>query len=248
MECETMKAQKDKLAELSKIRGELAKIQETIAATEEKATSGMTLGALEGKPLRELTQAEREFIVSAYLRYFDTLKPRERCMGYCVVYCGIPATRIGELNIGFRESAENSIKVEYALFQSAGEAEIRITNNTMEDLLFDYIKTESRFMEKFGSDSYHFPTNEWEVMPLFLPKIDRGNTKLRDCRTFLSRAGKAIGFDASHIVLHKLRNTPYFSTPLVGLESAKKRLESMMRRIDALEKKALAIANDTKLD
>lgn len=173
----------------------------------------MDLKSLENKPLIQLSVDERKAIMSAYLAYFDTLRPRERLLGYCVVYCGISAKKVGEIDIGFKANADEQCSPQCSLF--FGEYEMLIFDNKFEGMIFDYLATDERFMQYMNNASYPFPTDSWLRLPLFAPQYHGKTERLHDCRTFIANAGKAIGFNAKHIILHKLTRTPYFKTAFV---------------------------------
>jgi hypothetical protein len=171
----------------------------------------MNLKDLETKPMANMSVEERAFISDAYLHYFDTLPPRERLLGYCVVYCGISALHVGALDIGFM--AKQAGTAVYSLW--LGVNELHVIEGTFEAILFDYLQTEPRIV-KAMSDKTTLCPNTWIRMPLFAPKIHGKSARLHDCRTFLVRCGRAIGFNASRVILHRLRNSPYFANPLIN--------------------------------
>lgn len=174
----------------------------------------MDLKSLEGKTLIMLSTDERKAIASAYLAYFDKLEPRERLLGYCVVYAGISSVQVGLIDVGFRAKAgtDGLKQLEYSLFLDGNE--ILLLDNMIENMLFEYISTDVRFMQYMNNDDFKFPA-DWLKIPLFAPKVHGKSERLHDCRTFLAKAGKAIGFSARHIVLHKLCGTIYFKTPFI---------------------------------
>ena len=63
----------------------------------------------ESIPLSRMTHEAREAISNAYLSYFDTLSPRERAIGYMVVYAGVPPLRIGLIDLGIRATGKTCI-------------------------------------------------------------------------------------------------------------------------------------------
>jgi hypothetical protein len=177
----------------------------------------MNLKDLEGKTMIKLSIPERRFISDAYLRYFDTLPPRERLLGYCVIYCGIPSLQVGKLDMGFQVKKDEQGNIipkslEYSLW--LGDMQMHLLDNRFEGMVFDYISTDERFMKYMNDESFKFPVDDWFRIPLFAPKYHGKSDRLHDCRTFLVNAGKAIGFNARKIALHKLNRSPYFLTPL----------------------------------
>lgn len=190
----------------------------------------MKLKDLENKAMINLTLDERKFIADAYLRYFDTLPPRERLLGYFVVSGGVSSLQVGGLDIGFKQNTNqtqnqdnSNSRLEYSLWLDGKQ--IWLIDNTIESILFDYIQTDDRFMDYIQTDDrfmqymnnpdYRFPVDDWLKIPVFAPKIHGKTERLHDCRTFLVRAGKAIGFNARRIILHRLCAAPYFKTPFV---------------------------------
>ena len=176
----------------------------------------MELKDLEGKALVNLSDEERGFIADEYLKYFDTLAPRERALGYCVVYCGISALHVGALDVGFRViDSTDQHKVEYSLWIGANE--LHVIDDRFETVLFNYLQSDERILKVMGDDSYVLPHDKWLRFPLFAPKIHGKTDRLHDCRTFLANCGKAIGFNAKRVILHKLRNSPYFVHPMMAI-------------------------------
>lgn len=192
----------------------------------------MNIKDLENKPMCELTADERGAIADAYLQYFDTLPPRERLLGYCVVYGGVSALSVGALDVGFRDEPAILAKcgrqpkpfkgVAYSLW--LGATELHIFDSRFTFAWCTYLLSEPRIADLLANAQTQFPTNnppiwqidtqrgvwmkapeKWLKIPLFTPKINGKSERLHDCRTFLANAGKAIGFNASKIILHKLR-------------------------------------------
>lgn len=177
----------------------------------------MNLKDLENKAMVNLSIAERRFISDAYLQYFDTLAPRERLLGYCVIYCGISSLQVGLIDMGFQMKKDEQGRVipnslTYSLW--LGENQLHLLDNKFENMLFDYISTDERFLRYMNDSSFQFPVDDWFKLPLFAPKVHGKTERLHDCRTFIVNSGKAIGFNARKIALHKLNRSPYFLTPL----------------------------------
>lgn len=194
----------------------------------------MNIKDLENKPMRDLSPDERAAIADAYLQYFDTLEPRERLLGYCVVYGGVPALSVGALDIGFRDEPAILTKcgpqperyqfagIAYSLWLGASELHIFDSRFTL--ALLQYLFSEPRLIGFIADKQTQLPKNnpqflqldmeqgawlkapmQWLKVPLFAPKIHGKGERLHDCRTFLANAGKAIGFNASKVKLYKLR-------------------------------------------
>ena len=194
----------------------------------------MNIKDLENKPMRDLSPDERAAIADAYLQYFDTLEPREKLLGYCVVYGGVPALSVGALDIGFRDEPAILTKcgpqpehyqftgIAYSLWLGASELHIFDSRFTL--ALIQYLLSDPRLIRVIANKQTQLPTNtpgmwqldiergawmkaptQWLKVPLFAPKIHGKGERLHDCRTFLANAGKAIGFNASKVKLYKLR-------------------------------------------
>lgn len=159
----------------------------------------ITLKSLENKPMREFTQEECIFVANAYLKYFDTLRPRERLIGYMVVFFGIPATLIGNLSIDFRSREALYISI---IFKARFGIAILDIPNDLGQMVSDYLESD----ERIANCIIHLANGENASVPLFAPKIHGKTDRLHDCRTFLANCGKAIGFNAKCVVLHRLLN------------------------------------------
>jgi hypothetical protein len=159
----------------------------------------ITFESLENKPMREFTEEERIFVANAYLRHFDTLRPRERLIGYMVVFFGIPATFIGDLSIDFRMREVLHISI---IFKDRFGLVLLDIPNDLKPMVSDYLETDERIVNCIT----HLANGENASMSLFAPKINGKGERLHDCRTFLRNAGKAIGFNAKRVILHKLLN------------------------------------------
>lgn len=188
-------------------------------AYRESDTMGeIDLKQFEGTPSSKLTHDARTAISDAYLRYFDTLPPRERALGYFVVYAGISPTRIGLLDIGFKPKGDSPANaLDYMLFMES--AELHLTDHRLEGVLWAHVENDERIMRIMRDDDYQFPTDTWTRFPVFAPVYHGKTERLHDCRTFIANAGKAIGFNAHGIAVYKLRQTPYFTAPLINIDA-----------------------------
>lgn len=176
---------------------------------------------LQDKKIYELTTDEVAAIQDAYLHYFDHCGSlKKRAIGYCVIVGGVPVDSIGDFTLSFDYTIVDPTMPgghgdEVGVGLSFGVLPVI---PSMTDLLNpkykalvgairDYIQKEPRFMEYLSKPpAKALPINGLRL-PLFISNV--GKTKgmpLKNCRTWMAEAGKAIGFNASKLKLHTLGN------------------------------------------
>lgn len=168
----------------------------------------MELKDLQGKKLNELKPSERQFILDAYLVYFDTCKPRKRAIGYCVVLGGVPTSKIGMVDITFNRLFNGDVA--YSL--SLGPVPLFDNNPNLHAAIQDYIQHEPRFTDCVNG---HFDLNDdgrGPTLPLFAPTRNSTNERLANCVTVMTDAGNAIGFNAMSLRLHELHGAFFIPT------------------------------------
>lgn len=185
----------------------------------------MDIKNLEGKTIAEMTQADKDFLRHEYMRYFDTLNPRNRAIGYCVVCGGIPQMKIGLTDFFFWKNKgvlcqfRKTVKdLPYALMFEHVDGNRRIFNADLHaamaeggesakfaGVLWEYIKSDGRFYEAINGE---FDKSSI-LLPAFVPLMNSKYDRLDSCKTLMAKANLAIGYDSTKIACHRLASVVY---------------------------------------
>ena len=107
-------------------------------------------------------------------------------------------------------------------------------------------------MERPETDD--LPTETWERTPLFIPAYNGKHERLHDARTFIAKAGKAIGFNASKVSVFKLRQSPLFTPAFWDVSAIMREWAARMKaqginiHTDGADGIKRALANYFKMD
>lgn len=154
----------------------------------------------EGKTWGEIPPEGQTRIFCAYKDYFDTLDRRKRAIGYCVIMGGIAPRHIGIVDAIIQKDACG--RRGFGL--SIGGRICLMDDARLLDALDDYILNDPRFVEIADG----IKSGGRAVAPLFVAAYNGRHDSLRDCVTFMCKAGKAIGYNARKIRLNHMTDNP----------------------------------------
>lgn len=152
------------------------------------------------KSLDELSPSEINSIREAYLAYFDAQKPREKAIGYMVVCGGVPASRLGHIDMLIGCPMGWQLKIgKYAIFMNT-------SNTRFFNAIDGYVKSYKDALELLMRLEEVWNPGEvyYDILPLFRATGTSNRIGADAAKKFLQKANAEIGFCPKRFQLHQL--------------------------------------------
>lgn len=155
---------------------------------------------LQNKSLSELCPSEIDAIRSAYMDYFDEQKPRDKAIGYMVVCGGIPAARLGHIDMLIGCPMGWQLKIgRYVIFMN-------MQNMRFFNAIDGYIKNYKEAYELMMRLEQMWKPGEvyYDQMPLFRSGSTKDRLGASCAGKVIQRANRELGWKTTGFALHQL--------------------------------------------